>query len=153
MAEIAPDEGIDYDLNTFPRATQSVPTTLYLGLFTSQTSTTVPSRDAVLASGTGTSAPVEVTSSGAYARAAVANTNWPAPATSGSGRRTTIASPGISFTESTGAWSAAVNGFILATALTAGIALGYSNFSDGLAVTVNAAGFTIRVAPYWHYDG
>lgn len=45
MAEIIPDEGLDYMLGAL-LAGATVDTTLYLGLFTSQSATTVPSRSA-----------------------------------------------------------------------------------------------------------
>jgi hypothetical protein len=149
-AEIFPDEGLDHILNKVPRATTAIQTTYYLGLFTSQTASTVPGRTQLLVDEpTGVS---EVANSAAYARVAVANTDWGAPATNGSGRRTTSAQK--SFPESTGSWGS-VNGFFIADVSThsAGVALLYANFDDTSAVNVNAAGFTVRVTPYIQYDG
>jgi hypothetical protein len=139
-------------LNVFPRQTQALPATLNAGLFSSQTATTVPARSAVLATQTGVT---ELTSAGGYGRASITNATWPAPASSGSGMRTTVAANGVVFGESTAAFSAPVNGFFISptAAIGAGIALFYSNFSDDTAITVNAAGFTIRLAPYIHFDG
>lgn len=148
-AEIFPDEGLDYILNTFPRATQTVPTTLYMGLFSSQTAATVPANTAVLATATGVT---ELTSAGGYARTSIVNTLWGAPTTSGAGRRTT-ATAAVTWADSTGAYSGTVNGFFIGTAAAAGIAMFYANFSDTTAITVNAAGYSIRVTPFWHYDG
>lgn len=86
MAEIFVDEGLDHALGVlFDAATQD--TTFFVGLFTSQTATTVPARTAVLgASPTGIT---EMTaSSGTYARQAISAGAWGAPATNGNGRRT-----------------------------------------------------------------
>lgn len=151
-AETFSDEGLTRILNIYPRATVSPDTTLYLFLFTSQTASTVPAQTFTMgASPTGVT---EETSAGAYARAAVASTAWGAPATSGSGDRTTTSSA-ISFATSSGAYGAVVNGFGLTTASAAGAGdtgIGAANFSDTTAITVNAAGFTIRITPFWHYD-
>lgn len=173
MAEIFPNESLTHQIEAFVRAnTGSFPifTAQYLGLFSSQTASTVPSADATLTGSasspytTGTSPVVELTSAGGYARATVGanaaalQTAWPAPVVNGSGMRSTIASPGISFAESTGAYSGAANGFFLATAAAStaqntGKALFYANFSDTTAINVNAAGYTVRIAPFWHIDG
>ena len=136
--EIFPDEGLDHILNKVPMATVAIQTTYYLGLFTSQTASTVPARTVTLVSQSGIT---EVANAGAYSRVAVANTDWGAISTSGSGRRTTSAQK--SFAESTGSWSS-VNGFFLATVTThaAGVAIFYANFDDGQAVNVNSAGYT-----------
>lgn len=149
MAELYPDEGLDHILNKVPLAGTAIQTTYFLGLFTSQTATTVPARTVTLSSQSGVT---EVANSGAYARVAVANSDWGAVATSGSGRRTTAAQK--SFAESTGAWGT-VNGFFLATVTTqaAGVAVFYANFDDGQAVNVNSAGYTLRITPYMQYDG
>jgi hypothetical protein len=146
-AEIFPDEGLDHILNKVPRATTAIQTTYYLGLFTGSTATTVPARGETLAA---PSAAVGEPSGGAYARAAVANTDWGAIATSGAGRRTTSAQK--SFAASTGAWGT-INGFFLASALTGGVAIFFANFDDLTAINVNAAGFTVQVTPFFHIDG
>lgn len=152
MAELFPDEGLDYILGVFPRQTQSPPASLNAGFFSSQTASTVPGRTAVLSTATGVT---ELTSAGGYARANITNGQWQAPATNGSGRRTSIAANGVVFAESTGAYSATVNGFFISPASTigAGVALFYANFDDTTAITVNAAGFTVRLAPFWQFDG
>jgi hypothetical protein len=146
-AEIFPDEGLDHILNKVPRATTAIATTYYLGLFTGSTAATTPARTEVLATPT---AAVTEPGSGAYARVAVANTDWGAIATSGSGRRTTSAQK--SFPTSSGSWGN-VNGFFLATASSAGVAIFFANFDDVTAINVNAAGFTVQVTPYYHIDG
>lgn len=148
-AEVNPFEGLDVFLNTVYRKTGTVtldPT--YLRLFTSQTPTTVPAQTAVLATQTG----VTEATGGGYGPASVAATNWPAPATADTtGRRTSIAAPGVSFPESTGAYTVTdVNGFLLATAAgpSAGVALFYANFDSGTAIRVNQAGFIVRIPPF-----
>jgi hypothetical protein len=151
MAEIFPNESLDALLARFPRATvTTVPTSMFLGLFTGSTAATVPAAATVLA---GNPAAVsEPASSGAYARVTIANTDWGAIATSGSGRRTTSAQK--SFAESTGSWGT-INGFFIADSGTqgAGVAWYYANFDDVTAISVNAAGFTVRITPFWHFDG
>ena len=152
MAETFSDEGLQRILNIYPRTTTSPDTTLYLGLFTSQTASTAPAQTYTMgASPTGIT---EETSAGAYARTAVTAASWAAPTTSGAGDRTTTSSA-ISFAQSSGAYGATVNGFFITTASAAGagdVGIGAANFSDTTAITVNAAGFTIRITPFWHYD-
>jgi hypothetical protein len=148
MAEIFPDEGLDHVLNKVPRATTAIQTTYYLGLFTTQSASTVASRTETLAS-----AAVGEPTSGAYARVSVANTDWGAIATSGSGRRTTSAQK--SFAENTASWGT-INGFFLANQAAAGagsIAIFFANFDDAQAVPATVAGYTIRITPYFHIDG
>lgn len=172
MAEIFPNEGLTHLIEIVPRSNTgsfAVPTALYMGLFTSQTTTTVPSADATLTGSasspytTGTAAVVECTSSGGYARttlgatAGALQTTWPAPAISGSGMRSTVAT-GVSFAASTGAYSATVNGFFVCNAASStgqntGKTFFYANFSDNSSITVNASGYTITIAPFWHLDG
>jgi hypothetical protein len=123
VAEIFPNEGLTHLIEVIPRSntgTFAVPTALYMGLFSSQTASTVPSADATLTGSattpytTGTSPVVELTSAGGYARAAIGTTAaalqaaWPAPVINGAGMRSTM---------------------------------------------VNAAGYTIRIAAFWHLDG
>jgi hypothetical protein len=142
-----PFEGLDVWINTTLRKTGTqMPDPGYLGLFTSQTATTVPAQTAVLATATG----VTEATGGGYARPAIPGSSWPAAATADStGRRTTVADPGISFAESTGAYTVTnVNGFFLATAVTAGVAIFYSNFTSGVAIVVNQAGFVVQVPPF-----
>lgn len=173
MAEIFPNEGLAHLIEVIPRSNTTsfpVPTAMYMGLFSSQTASTVPSADATLTGGgtapytSGTSPVVELTSTGSYARATIGataaalQTAWPAPAVSGTGMRSTMVSPGVSFAESTGAFSGTVNGFFVtnaaaSTGTNTGKAFFYANFSDTTAITVNAAGYTIRIAAYWHLDG
>jgi hypothetical protein len=146
-AESWPFEGLDVGLNTIVRKTGTTfPDPGFLGLFTSQTATTVPAQTAVLATPTG----VTEATGGGYARASIAGSNWPAGATADTtGRRSTVVAPGISFAESSGAYSVTnVNGFFLCTASSAGVALFYANFDSGTAIVVNQAGFQVRIPPF-----
>lgn len=150
-AESFPFEGLDVVINTTVRKTgTTMPDPGYLGLFTSQTASTVPAQTAVLSTATG----VTEATGGGYARAAIPGSTWPAAATfNTTGRRSSVVSPGISFAESTGAYSVTnVNGFFLATALTGGTAVFYANFDSLAAIVVNQAGFTVRIPPYIEFD-
>jgi hypothetical protein len=151
FAESFPFEGLDVVINTLVRKSgTTMPDPGFLFLFTSQTPTTVPGQTAVLATSTG----VTEATGGGYARASIPGTTWPAPATADTtGRRSTVASPGVSFAESTGAYSVTnVNGFGLATAASAGVAVFYANFDSGAAIVVNQAGFTVRIPPYIQFS-
>ena len=143
-ASTYPFEGIDVMLNTvFRKVVTQSPDPMFLGLFTSQTATTVPAQTATLGA-----TPVGVTEAvgGGYARASTPSTSWPAPTTTNVTGRTTDMTTPISFAESTGAYTVnAQNGFFLATAATAGIALFYSNFLSGVAIVINQAGVTVRI--------
>ena len=146
-AETFTDEGLDHMLARVPMATTAILTTYYLGLFTTQTAATVPPRTTLL-SAAGVGEPVGA----GYARVAMANTDWGAPATNGSGRRTTGAQK--STAESTGAWGT-INGFHQSNQLAAGagsIALYYANFDDTTAVPATVAGYTVRITPYFQID-
>lgn len=146
MAELFPDEGLDYLLGIVPKGGAS-PATLYLGLFTSQTASTVPGSSAVLATSTG----VTEASGTAYARQAlVGATAWGA-VTAGTGGRKTSASQVTFPTVGSGGWGS-INGFFLASALVNGIALFYANFDDTTAI-VSGAGDIIRVTPTFQYNG
>ena len=151
MAEIIPDEGLDYLLGIAFKA-GAVDTTLYLGLFTSQTATTCPARTA-----TGGASPAgwtEMTaSSGSYARIAIATGDWGAAATNGNGRRVAL-SAAKAFTGFVGA--AAANGFFIATASASGAGdtlIGFSNFDSGVARTFAAVGDILNVTARMQFDG
>lgn len=142
MAEIFPDEGLDYILGVIPKA-GTTPTTLYVGLFTSQTATTVPGSTAVLATATGVT---EASGSG-YARQSIASGSWAAQSAATGGRKTV--GPQVTFTAS-GALGP-INGFFIASASSAGIAIFYTNFDDGVAVTLQS-GDSLRVTPTWQIN-
>ncbi len=142
-ASTFPYEGLDVMLNSVFRkvATQS-PDPMFLGLFTSQTATTVPAQTAVLATSTG----VTEATGGGYARASVPSSSWPAATTTNTTGRTTDMATPISFAESTGAYTVpSTNGFFLATAATAGISVLYANYSSGVAIIINQAGIQPRI--------
>ncbi len=126
MANIYPDEGLDAILGVFPKGGTTY-TTLYLGLFTSQTATTVPGRAATgwtEAGGTN------------YARQAIAAADWSSPATDSTGRKVTASQ--VTFPAAgSGGWGT-VNGFFLATDPTAGAVIYFANFDDETAITIHA---------------
>jgi hypothetical protein len=151
MAEIFPDEGLDYLLGIAFKA-GTVDTTLFMGLFTSQTATTVPARTAT--GGASPSGWTEMTaSSGSYARIAVATGDWGAAATNGSGRRIAL-SAAKQFTGFVGA--AAANGFFLATNSASGagdVLIYFSNFDSGVARTMAATGDQLNITARAQFDG
>jgi hypothetical protein len=173
MAENFADEGLDRILNYIPGGSGTLDTTLYLAAITTAgfqtrnpsdvalSGTVVPNRttvwatdyQTVAASSTRGAGGEPTIGTGAYARKAVVNTDWGAAATSGSGRRRTSAQE--SFAASSAAWSSTgCIGFAIVTSSSAGsgVAYGYANFDDNSTVTVNAAGITLQVTPYWQFD-
>lgn len=147
MAEIIPDEGLDYIIGIFPKNGSNIATT-YLGLFTGGTASTVPSAAATLAAMTGTFAEAGYTG---YARQSVAAASWGATGAktiwTQSARGTTAGQ--VSFPAATATYSTAINGFFLCTVAsgTAGVSLFWSNFDDTTAVATMAIGDIIRVTP------
>lgn len=144
MAEIFVDEGLDTILTTFFK-NGTPPATLYVGLFTSNTATTVPARTA-----TGGASPagwVEMTaSSGTYARQSIAAASWGSPATDGSGRA--ITGPEVTFTGFVSAANA--NGFFLATASASGASdkiIGFANFNSGVSRQLATTADSVKVTP------
>lgn len=151
MAEIIPDEGLDYMLGVlFKGAT--VDTSLYLGLFTSQTATTVPARTAT--GGASPSGWTEMSASGgSYARIALATSDWGAAATNGNGRKISL-SAAKTFTGFVGA--APANGFFIATNSASGAGdtvLLFANFDSGVARTVATVSDQLAVTPSAQLDG
>lgn len=149
MAEIYTDEGIDTIHGVFPKNGTNF-ANLYMGLFTSQTASTVPGRDA-----TGGAAPsgwTEATGTD-YARQAIAAASWGAPATNGNGRRITAGQ--VTFPAAgAGGWGT-VNGYFLATTSASGASdkiICFCNFDDTTAVTLNEFD-VIRVTPSLQLDG
>lgn len=144
MAEIIPDEGLDYILAIFPKNGTNIATT-YMLLFTSQTASTVPAANSVLATPTGVT---EAAYTG-YARQSIAAASWGATGAktiwTQSARGTTAGQ--VSFPAATATYSTAINGFGVATASTAGVGLFYSNFDDSTSVATMAIGDIIRVTP------
>ena len=172
MAENFTDEGLDRVLGYAPGGAGTLDATLFLAAITTAgfvtrnpdtalSGTGVPNRTTVwatdyqtVAGGSSRGAGGEPTiGTGAYARKSMANTEWGAAATNGSGRRRTANQQ--SFAASTAAWSnqnmigfAVVN----ASAAGSGVAYGYCNFDDASTVTVNASGITVQVTPFWQFD-
>lgn len=148
MAEIFPDEGLDKLLGIVPKNGTNL-TQLYIGLFTSQTGSTVPARTA-----TGGAAPsgwTEVTGT-SYARQSIAAASWGAPATNGNGRKITAGQ--VTFPTAGGTWAVA-NGFFLATNSASGAGdtiIYFANFDDVTPVTLNS-GDVIKVTPSMQFDG
>lgn len=144
MAEIIPDEGLDYLLAIFPKNGSNL-ATAYLGLFTSQTASTVPASTAVLATSTG----ITEAAYTSYARVAVAAADWGSIGAktmwSQAGRGVTSSQK--SFPAAGAAYATAINGFFLATASTGGVALLISNWDDSTAIPSLALGDIIRVTP------
>ena len=110
MAEIIPDEGLDWLLGQWPRAASAQSTCTWMGLFTSQTASAVAARGATMAASI-----VEVTGS-AYVRVSLAASDWGAPATSGNGRKSTHSQK--TFPTATGNWTGPINGYFVTTAST-----------------------------------
>lgn len=130
MAELFPDEGLDLILSYFPKGV-APPTTVYIGLFTSQTASTVPGTTAVLATSTG----VTEAAGTSYARQSIAAASWGAQAAGTGGRKSTAGQ--VTFPAAGSAWGT-VNGFFIADSASAGKAFFYANFDDGLAIIVGA---------------
>jgi hypothetical protein len=110
--------------------------TLYLGLFTSQTATTVPARGAT--SGASPSGWTEASGTN-YARLPLASSDWGAQTTDATGRKTTAVQVAFDAAGS-GGWGT-VNGFFLATQSAAGASdkiIYFANFDDETAVLINA---------------
>jgi hypothetical protein len=125
MAEIYPDEGIDVIMGVFPKNGTNL-ATLYVGLFTSQSASTVPGASAVLATATG----VTEAAYTSYARQSIAAASWGAQAAgSPDGRKT--AGPQVTFPTVTGGAGTTVMGGFIADALTNGHAICYFNFTEG----------------------
>lgn len=146
MAEIFPNEGLDYLLSMVPK-NGTTPANLYLGLFTGASASTVPAASAVLSTYTGVAEAAYTN----YARVTIAAADWGAvgakTAWSQSGRGTTAAQK--SFPPATASYATQINGFFIATASGHGseIALYYSNFDDETGVASLAIGDILKVTP------
>ena len=148
MAEIFIDEGLDKIMSIFPKNGTNL-ASMYIGLFTSQTPTTVPARTAV--GGATPSGWVEAVGT-AYARQAIAAASWGSQSTNGNGRKSTAGQ--VTFpTVGAGGWGT-VNGFFIATLVSsqAGDTIIYfANFDDLTAVTLNA-GDSIKITASMQMD-
>ncbi|MCW0214377.1 MAG: hypothetical protein OJJ54_13540 [Pseudonocardia sp.] len=151
MAEIIPNEGLDYIVNLVLKA-GTPPSTLYVGLFTGATASTTPTASAVLSTATG------VTEAGytGYARQSISSASWGTiggqSGWSQSGRGSV--GPQVSFPAATASYATQINGFFIATTLSSGgVALGYSNFDDSTGVATMAIGDIIKVTPTFFLTG
>jgi hypothetical protein len=146
MAEIFPDEGLDWLLGIATGNT-AAPTNLYLGMFTSQTGSTVPARGAVLATQTGVTEAAFTN----YARITIAPGDWGAASTNGNGRVRTAAQKSFA---AVGASGETVTGFFIATTsgVGTGVAVFYANFDDTTANTLTT-GDTQKITPSMQFDG
>lgn len=156
MAEIFPNEGLDYLLGIVPKGGTS-PSNLYLFLFKGGTASTVPAATATIGTMGGTFAEVTTTDYPGYARVAVASSDWGSAGAdtiwSQSVRAVTAAQKSFAAATSAATPSANINGFGLASASTAGVAVYYSNFDDTTGVTALALGDIIRVTPKFGLGG
>jgi len=150
MAENFTDEGLDYLLGIAFKA-GTVDTTLYVGLFTSASASTVPARTAT--GGASPSGWTEMSaSSGTYARVAIATGDWGSASTNGSGRKITT-SGAKTFTGFVGA--AAANGFFIATAAASAggdTILFFTNFDNTTARTFAATADSLALTPTVQFD-
>lgn len=140
MAEIWPDEGLDAVLNIFPRGSATVGNT-WLGLFTTFTASTVGTNTNPMASYTDPTG-------GSYGRQTIVSGSWGAVAAGTGGRKTTASQ--ITFPTATAVWGT-INGFSLATAISAGTCYFAANFDDTTAVTINTNDI-IKVTPTAQYN-
>lgn len=148
MAEIFVDEGLDKIMGIVPKNGTGV-SSLYIGLFTGLTGSTVPARTA-----TGGAAPsgwTEVTGT-SYARQQILAASWGSPSTDGNGRKITAAQ--VTFpTAGAGGWTRA-DGFFLATNSASGAGdtlIFFANFDDVTSITL-ASGDVIKVTPSWKQE-
>ena len=148
MAHIFTDSGLSALLTVFPQTASAQPSVLYVGLFASQTSGTVPSRTA---QGGAIPASWVETPQFASARQVISGNQWGPPAINGNGVRVT----GIQVTFPTAtANGLSANGFFLATRVssTAGdVSVAFANFDDLTMLTINS-GDVVRVTPYMQFN-
>jgi hypothetical protein len=140
MADIHPDEGLRWLLSSI---TRGFPAVLWLGLFTSQTPVTVPTRTAVLAAQDGVA---EVTGP-LYRRQPIGAASWSIPGWTGDGWR--ITADDVEFNVGGDGWGR-INGLILATDEQAGAAVFYANFDPPQAVPTGTDDVLV-VSPHWTF--
>jgi len=150
MAEIFVDQGLDAILTVFPKNGSNY-STLYMGLFVSQTPSTVPGR--TVTDGASPSGGWSEVTGTAYGRQAVGAGGWGAPSTNGNGRKisaTQVTMP----TAGAGGWGT-INGFFLSThsgSLAGAQHVYFANFDDGLAI-IAGENDIIKVTPSMQFDG
>lgn len=138
MAEIFPVEGLDAIFAVFPKNGSNI-TQLWMGLFTSQSATTVITRAQTLAGN------ITEPSGGAYARQSVGSGTWSSvfDYLTSSGRA--VSANQVNFPPATASWGT-VNGFFIGTASAGGVAIYQANFDDLTAITVNTND-VVKVTP------
>ena len=145
--EIFPDEGLDYLLGITPKNGTNL-TNTYCGLFVNMTASTTQAASAVLATQTG----VTETSGWGYARQAHAASAWGAAGTAtiwGQANARRVVGAQLTFAAASAAYAAPINGFFMASTVTVGVALFYSNFDDTTAIASLSLGDIIKVTPTW----
>jgi hypothetical protein len=141
MAQMCPDEGLDFILGQFPFNTAKYTSPLNLALFTSQTASTVITHAQTIAN-------ITETTYTSYARQSLAAATWGAAAErpTNLGRQQTY--PQVTF-PTVGASGATINGFYI-TNNGHTIAIGAANFDDVTAVVL-LTNDVIKVTPTFAY--
>jgi hypothetical protein len=151
MALIIPTEGLDYMVARIVEGA-TAPASLWIGLFTGGDGTTVPAASATR--GTMGGAFAEALTGSTYpGYAAVemtANTEWGAIGAQtvwGNSVRGSVGTQQSFAAATSAAGSANITGFFLATAVTGGTVICYSNFDDETPIASLALGDIVRVTP------
>jgi hypothetical protein len=157
MTDIIPNEGRDYRLNIFPKNGTNA-ATLYLFLFKVGSATTVPAVTATIGTMGGTFAEVTTTDYPGYARVAIPAADWGEITTETiwdvvDARVVTAAQKSFAAATSAATPSLPINGFGIASASTAGVAVYYSNFDDTTGIASLAIGDIVRVTPKFGQAG
>lgn len=148
MAHTFTNTALSALLGVLPMTASAQPTVLYLGLFASQTSGTVPSRTAY---GDATPGGWVETPQFASARQVISGNQWGAPAVNGNGVRVTALQ--VTFPTAT-ANGLSANGFFLATMVSSkagDVPIYFSNFDDLTMLAINS-GDVVRVQPTWQWN-
>lgn len=150
MADIFPDEGLDWILGVVPKG-GTAPANLYMLLFQGFTGSTVPGSTAVLATHTGVTEPSftgygRVTCAAAIWGTAAADTIWTVACRRVTGSQQT-------FPTATGTQATAIDGFGFASASSGGVGIYYSNFDDTTSIPSVAIGDVIKVTPKFGFAG
>lgn len=148
MAHILTNSGLSAMMSVFPATASAQPPVLWMGLFGSQTSGTVPSRSAI-----GGAVPSGYTETPMWTaqRQAISGNQWGAPVISGNGIAMTARQ--VTFPTASGAGQSA-NGFFLSTkpsAVAGETILFFSNFDDLTALAI-ASGDVVRVQPALQFN-
>lgn len=141
MAEIVPDEGLNLKLGIFPKNGTNL-ATMYLGLFTAFTASTVGSSSQQMSSYT-------EPDFGSYLVQSVASSDWGSVAAGTGGRKVTASQKSFPAATSVGS-SLAINGYTLRNQSTfaGAVCLGAANFDEG-QVPALSVGDIVRVTATW----